>query len=430
MPAVLPMPTLRANTTTTARRPRGSIKNSHFDRLNEEKVILNRVVPSRACAWILLIFIYYIAAASSFGGFFTKWHFRDDSQFALRFALDGTQSRPFVYRQLLPSTANLVDSVIPQKAKVALLNKLAGDMPSSNPIQRYFPGATDSIVPQYAVRYLLVYVMTFLSLFVSLFAIRAACIELIGDRVAATLAPIAIAAVFPLILTEGGYYYDMPELLFMALGVWLTLKRRLVPLLVVVFLATLNKESYLLFVLTLYPIATMRYSRRQSLLLIGALLVVAVAVNIAVKHRYMNNGGGMAEYQMAEHVRFLLNPLNYLRTEINYGVSTTKGFHILHLLLVGILARIGWRTLPPAVRMQTGMAALITVPLFIAFCFKDELRNLSLLTMPFAFLVCATISVVLAQTASQRAQQPIVPRERQPRIAQEERTGAGLAPQP
>ncbi|CAB3797889.1 hypothetical protein [Pararobbsia alpina] len=388
--------------------------------------MLNRPGPSRTSAWILLIFIYYIAAASSFGGFFTKWHFRDDSPMSLRLALDGTQKRPFVYRQLLPSTANLIDSVIPEKVKVPLLHKLAGDTPDANPIQRFFPGATDAVVPEYAVRYLIVYVMTFLSMFAALFVIRAVCIELIGDRVAATLAPIVISAVFPLILTEGGYFYDMPEVLFMALGIWLTLRRRLVSLVVVVFLATLNKESYLLFVLTLYPIAAMRYSRPQSGLLIGVLLAVAAAVNMAVKHRYMGNGGGMMEYQLAEHARFLLNPLNYLRTEINYGVSTTKGFHILHLLLIGILAKIGWRSLPPAVRTQTWLAALISVPLFIAFCFKDELRNLSLLTMPFAFLVCATISVVLAQTEKQGAHQPVMPREREPLLAQGERASAGL----
>ncbi|CAB3807619.1 hypothetical protein [Pararobbsia alpina] len=376
--------------------------------------MLNRPVPSRTSAWILLIFIYYIAAASSFGGFCTKWQFRDDSLMSLRLALDGTQNKPFVYRQLLPMTANLVDSAIPQKAKVSLIHKLAGDIPFSNPIHRFFPGARDSVVPEYAVRYLIVYAMTFLSMFAALFAIRAVCIELIGDRVASTLAPLVIAAVFPLIQTEGGYFYDMPELLFMALGVWLTLKRHLVSLFVVVFLATLNKESYLFVILTLYPIATMRYSHRQSLLLMGVLLGVAAAINVAVKLRYMNNGGGMVHYQLADHVRFLLNPLNYLRTEINYGVSTTKGFHILHLFLVGILAKIGWRTLPPAVRMQTWIAALITVPLFIAFCFKDELRNLSLLIMPFAFLVCATISVVLAQTESQRARQPVVPRKQEP----------------
>lgn len=375
----------------------------------------NRAVPTRTSAWILLVFVYYIAAAASFGGFFTKWHFRDNSPFSLPLVLDGTVERPFVYRQLLPATANLLDSVIPQEAKRAFLDKLVERPPFSNPVQRYFPGASDATDPQYALRYFLVYGMTFLSLFAALFVLRAVCIEILGDRVAATLTPVVIAAMMPLILTEGGYFYDMPELLFMALGIWLTLKRRPVALAVVVALATLNKESYLLFVLTLYPFVAMRYSRKWSLLLIGVLLAIAAAVNIALKHRYLGNTGGMMIYRLGEHLRFLLNPINYLRTEINYGVPTTKGFHVIHLLLVGIVVKTGWRRLPPAARQQAWIAAAITTPLFLAFCFDDELRNLSLLMMPFAFLVCATLSSVLLHALSQPCSQDrpiVVPRER------------------
>lgn len=371
----------------------------------------NEAVPSRASAWLLLIFIYYIAAASSFGGFFTKWHFREGTELSLPLALDGTEKKPFVYRQLLPSTANLLESVLPQKVKVALLHKLVENPPFSNPVQRYYPGATDVTNERYSVRYLLVYAMSFLSLFCALFAMRAALLEVLGDRVAATLTPIVIAAIFPLILTEGGYYYDMPELLFMALGVWLTLRRHLVMLFGVVVLATLNKESYLLFVITLFPFATMRYSRQKSLLLIGVLVAVAATVNVALKHRYMGNSGGMVEYQLIPHVLFLLDPLNYFRTEINYGVPTTKGFHIIHLLLVGILVKVGWRSLPSAVRTETLIAAVITVPLFIALCFRDELRNLSLLMMPFAFLTSTTISAALRQTDSQTRESVVVPEE-------------------
>lgn len=370
----------------------------------------NQAVPSRTSAWILLVFVYYIAAAASFGGFFTKWHFRDNTRFSLPLVLDGTVERPFVYRQLLPATANLIDSVIPQKAKRAFLDKLVERPPLSNPIQRYFPGATDATDPQYALRYFLVYGMTFASLFAALFVLRAVCIEVVGDRVAATLTPVVIAAMLPLIMTEGGYFYDMPELLFMALGTWLTLKRRPVALAAVVALATLNKESYLLFVLALYPFIAMRYSRKWSLLLTAVLLAIAAAVNIALKYRYLGNTGGMMVYLLGEHVRFLLNPRNYFRTEINYGVPTTKGFNVIHLLLIGILVKTGWRRLPLVTRQQAWIAAVINAPLFIAFCFNDELRNLSLLMMPFSFLVCATLSSVLLQALSQPSSQdrPIV----------------------
>ncbi|CAB3783125.1 hypothetical protein [Paraburkholderia fynbosensis] len=368
----------------------------------------NRVALPRPTAWILLAFIYYLAAAASFSGFFIKWHFSEAEKYSLPQMLEGTAIRPFVYRQLLPMTANAIDSVIPQKSKTTFLNKLAEDPPVSNPIHRYFPSATDAANPQYALRYFLVYAMSFLSMFAAMFAIRGACIEVIGDRVAATLTPLAIAAVFPLILTEGGYYYDMPELMFMALGIWLAVKRRIVPLAIVTAIATLNKESYLLFVLTLVPFIALRHSRKQTFMLTGGLLALAAAVNLLIKFRYAGNGGGTMEYQLMSHIQYLINPRNYFRMEMNYGILTTKGFNVVHLLLVALLLKASWRGLPQVVRTHASIALVITVPLFIAFCYRDELRNLSLLTMTLAFVTCTTISTALQQAAA-RAQRQTAP---------------------
>ncbi|MFM0036730.1 hypothetical protein PQQ73_11190 [Paraburkholderia strydomiana] len=377
----------------------------------------NRVALPRPTAWILLVFIYYLAAAASFSGFFIKWHFSETEKYSLPQMLEGTSTRPFVYRQLLPMTANAIDSVIPQHAKTTFLNKLAEEPPVSNPIQRYFPGATDAANPQYALRYFLVYAMCFLSMFAAMFAIRAACIEVIGDRVAATLTPLAIAAVFPLILTEGGYYYDMPELMFMALGIWLAVKRRIIPLAVVTAIATLNKESYLLFVLTLVPFIALRHPRKQTIMLTGGLLALAAVVNLLIKSRYAGNAGGAMEYQLMSHIQYLANPRNYFRMEMNYGILTTKGFNVVHLLLVALLLRASWRGLPAVVRTHAWIALVITVPLFIAFCYRDELRNLSLLTMTLAFVTCTTISAALQQAAARAQRQTAPLPAAQPRVA-------------
>jgi hypothetical protein len=89
--------------------------------------------------------------------------------------------------------------------------------------------------------------------------------------------------------------------------------------------------------------------------------------------------------------------------EMNYGILTTKGFNVVNLLLVVLLVRAGWRGLPPVARTHAWIALVITVPLFIAFCYRDELRNLSLLSMTLAFVTCATISAALSQAAA-RAQ--------------------------
>jgi hypothetical protein len=364
----------------------------------------NRVALPQTNAWILLIFIYYLAAAASFSGFFIKWHFAEDTDTSLPRMLNGTAKRPFVYRQLLPMTANALDSVIPKKAKTAFLNRLVEAPPISNPIQRYFPGATDATDPQYALRYFLVYALSFLSMFAAMFAIRAACVEVIGDRVAATLTPLAIAAVFPMILTEGGFFYDMPGLMFMALGIRFAAKRRLIQLALVTVIATLNKESYLLFVVTLVPFIALRHSRKQAIMLTGALLALATVVNLLIKHRYAVNSGAVINYQLLSHVQYLANPRNYFQMEVNYGILTTKGFNVVHLLVVALLWRTGWRRLPPVARTYTWIALVITVPLFIAFCYRGELRNLSLMAMALAFVTCTTISAALSRTMRSASQ--------------------------
>jgi hypothetical protein len=342
--------------------------------------------------------------------------------------VDGKADRPFVYRQLLPGAANAIDHVIPPKAKTRFLNKLTEDPPISNPIQRYFPGATDATRPEYALRYFLVYAMSFLSLFAALFAIRAACIEVIGDKVAATLTPLVIAAVFPLILTEGGYFYDLPELLFMALGIWLALKRKLVFLAFLTAIATLNKESFLLFLLALYPFLAMRYPRKLAIMVTGALMVIAAAVNAAMKYRYLGNGGSPMDYQLIPHLQFLADPRNYFKFEMNYGVLTTRGFNVVHLLLIGLLLSTSWRQLARPTRMHAWIALAITAPLFIAFCYRDELRNLSLLNMTLAFLTCATISAVLSQAARRSGPRMVTPPPPQTRRPLHEHTVAARVP--
>ena len=95
-------------------------------------------------AKILLIFITFIIAAASFGGFFLKWEFRDGTDHSAIEMLDGTAKRPFVYRQLLPAMANLVEQVTPERINQGFQNWLAADPLKHNLIHRFFPNAIDS----------------------------------------------------------------------------------------------------------------------------------------------------------------------------------------------------------------------------------------------------------------------------------------------
>ncbi|KMQ80422.1 hypothetical protein BPMI_04843 [Candidatus Burkholderia pumila] len=201
-------------------------------------------------------------------------------------------------------------------------------------------------------------------------ALHARCLRRItADEIASTLAPIAIALIFPLVFTEGAYFYDFPELMFLALAVWLATTGRVGWLIVVTLLATLNKEPFLIFTLTL---------------------------NAAMKLRYAHNGGDVVQFHLLGNLAFLANPFSYLHFEYNYGVVMAKGYNVITIALVVTLLRLGWHRLPATVRQHVWIALVLNVPVFIMFGWKDDLRNLSMLLIGFLMLVCMNISLWLA----------------------------------
>lgn len=341
---------------------------------------------------ITFIFLCYLVAAASFGGFFEKWAFRDGMAYSAIEMMEGESKRPFVYRQLFPATANLVNQLVPPEINQRFSAWLAADPMKRNFIYRYFSNAKDSTNPEYVLRYYVLFGMCFASYFLGILALRAVCLEFYPDKVAATLAAFSIALIFPMLTTEGGYMYDMAELLFMALAVLLAAKGRILWLTVIVAFATFNKESFLLFIFALYPFIRARFSLRQTLGIGSLLLGISAAVNLAVKLYYADNPGGFVVNQLPDHIYWLLDPRSYFLFEVNYGAVTTKGFNVIHLIIVAFIVRSAWRYLTPVLRQHVLIAAVINIPFFIVFCYQGELRNLSMLFVGFTLMISIAIS--------------------------------------
>lgn len=343
----------------------------------------------------MLFFMAFMVASIAFGGFFQKWNFRDGTKFSGIAMMDGTAERPFIYRQLLPATADLIDQLTPQIIKQKFTSAIAADPEKRNMILRFFPRATDSANIDNLWRYYTLYGLSFLAMLLAIFAMRHLCMLLYGDSPSATLAAFAMALIFPVLQTEGGYFYDIPELMFMALAVALAIKGRWLLLAIVTVLATFNKESFLLFAITLFPFLRKRYDLRASILIEGLLLAIAAAVNLAVKWYFADNPGEVVESQLVSHLLWLLHPGSYFEFEVNYGVPTPKGFNIIHILIVALLARRAWKHFQPAFRKHVYIALAINIPLFLAFCYQGELRNLSMLFIGLLMMIFINISLVL-----------------------------------
>lgn len=346
-------------------------------------------------AKLILLFMAFIVASAAFGGFFEKWTFRDGTKFSAVAMMDGTAERPFVYRQLVPTVTNLIDQVTPDQIRNKFQSALAENPEKRNFIWRYFPNATESAQAENLWRYYVFYGLTFSCMFLAILAMRQLCIMVTHDKPAATLAAFVMALIFPILQTEGGFFYDIPELLFMALAVIFAMRGQWLALALLTAAATYNKESFLFFVIALYPFLRMHYSAKGSVLIELLLVAIAVVINLVVKWYFAGNPGDVVQSQLISHLLWLIQPSSYFEFEVNYGVPTPKGFNIIHILLLVFLIRGAWKYVPPVFNKHLLIALVINVPLFLAFCYQGELRNLSLLFMGLLLIICINISLTL-----------------------------------
>lgn len=339
-----------------------------------------------ACCCVL----FFLAASASFNGFYDKWHFREPgvtgasnpangsmSGYNLADMLSGTAARPFVYRQLIPATANWLGSTIPKPVQGFLWKHLSRDgSPSSL-----------SVDPAYSFRYTVVYTITFLFAWLAVFAMYLVCKALELPPAPCLLSPVLMILLIPYLSSIGGYFYDYAELAFMALALWMALKFDWWWMLPLVALATWNKESFLLVTLTLYPILRRRHSFGSALAGTALLAATCATVYWAVSSRFAQNPGGHMLVQWRLQLDFFLHPQNFFDIEQTYGIRMFRAFSLLPLALIAWTAWRGWPRLPLAIRRHGQIAAAINLPLFFLFCAPREIRDFSLLYMFFLLLL-------------------------------------------
>ncbi|MGA3132021.1 MAG: hypothetical protein ABSD59_14535 [Terracidiphilus sp.] len=333
----------------------------------------------RACCFVL----YFAVAAASFNGYYNKWHFAEtgasgeDDRFHFEMMVDGTAYRPYVYRQLLPDTANWLDRVVPHDAKTWLFNH---DGIGTEAQQGAISDSPTVESTDYFFRYLVLYVATFLFALLAVYAMYMVCRTLEMPTPAALLAPAIVILMIPYFESEGGFFYDYPELAFSALAFWIALRFDWWWIVPVAILGTWNKESFLLFVLTLYPLLRRRGSRLGSWTGIAVLCFAGGAVHYWIRARFAHNAGGDMELHWRDQLNFFLHPWNALFSpETTYGVYGLKAFMLIPVALLVYAAWRAWPHLPRAIQRHGLIAATINIPLYLLTCWPGEWRNLSLL---------------------------------------------------
>ena len=362
--------------------------------------MMTRLFASRFYSGFLLLVFFLMVAAASFNGFYTKWRLNDGHpSLGLSYMVEGTAARPYVYRQLLPTIANQVQALLPQ-ASVERISRSLSDprkVNSRSSLAMRFPDS-DALKPAVALRYYIVYYLTFCALVASLYVMRGLCLRGGATDPVAIAAPAVTALLLPFMLTEGGYFYDFTELLFLMSAVTLALGTaslrswRVVLLLALAGVATWNKEAFLWFTPALYPLLRRHLDLMRAAGVVSGLVLVGGCVYLAMRLRYAGNSGSTVDFQLWQNLVFYADPGNLLRTENTYGILLPRGFSLVFVLVFAGLWANAWRSLPPALRNHGAAAAAINLPLFLLFCSPGEMRNLSMLYPTLTLLIACSLS--------------------------------------
>lgn len=329
---------------------------------------------SRTAAFISTAILFYIVSAAANYGFMNKWALRDhgDDRFSFQTMLDGNATRPFVYRQLIPRVANTADLLVPESIQDQIIRTVNIPKFYNSKIQL-------SEADEYAFRYRVVMLLNFGGLFLALILLRIFLLKCGYSRQAALFAPVLFILAFPYLETVGGYFYDCWEIVFFTAAVLLAWQGHWLALVVLSCAATLNKESFLFLIPTLFPFLCAHFSKKKSATLVLMAGGISLATNLLVKFAYSYNPGGMVEFNLQQHIRALLSPGSLFDVEVTYGMISPRGFSIITVLLLIYLVKFGRSGLSRPMQQHAWIALAINLPLYFLFCWPGELRNLSLL---------------------------------------------------
>ena len=241
------------------------------------------------------------------------------------------------------------------------------------------------MTPEFSFAYHLIYYLDFLSLLLALLTLRAIALRLPDvSFAAANFTPLAFCVLLPTAFLVGAYFYDFPELLFLSLGYLLALRRRYWLLLLLVPVASLNKETALLLPALVSPILLVALGRRRTIVYVLVGTALGLAATLAVRVMLDLTRGSPAILHLFHNVWFWLHPSSYFQfTDILApGIPFPKPGNLIFLGTLAAMIAYGWKSMPIVERQLLVVAAALNIPLALLFGAPAEFRNLSLMFVP------------------------------------------------
>ncbi|CAI3937024.1 unnamed protein product [Commensalibacter communis] len=332
----------------------------------------------------LLCIAFWLAAAASFSGYIGKYGFLEATPRAgIEVMLNGHAFKPFVYRQFAPIIARIVTVNTPRSIRDGIVSRV-------QPTYGYSMLAGNHSNKE-KLQYIIIYYLNFFLLFCSLFILRSILLGFQCSYITSILAPILVVLCIPYVQTVAGYFYDNIELFFMSLAFLSAFRGKYILLLCLIIPATLNKESFLFFLPTLYPIIRHTFCIKKSIYILSIAMFLSGITNLIVKKIYVANAGGLIEYHLWDNIVAYSKYSFYFLKETTYSVISPAGFSIVYIVIVVTLFTQIWGKLAENLKQHILIVSCINLPLFFLFCGPGELRNLSFFYVSMTLLVGAVI---------------------------------------
>jgi hypothetical protein len=220
-----------------------------------------------------------------------------------------------------------------------------------------------------------------------------------GDSFLQVVSPLLFGILLPISFLHGNFYYDFVELFFLSALLLTAIRGDYWYWLILLPLAVLNKESNIL-VPVLYVIVLMeKCVKRRDQVFIFLATIIAGCVFFYLKQKYALNPGGSMIWQLPKNVSFLLNPKNYFLWHDFYLplIPFPRGVNLFWLALLSYLVFFDWINKPRLLKLIFLTALIVNLPLWLAFCQQDEMRNLSFVFLPLYLLASHSLVKIMSR---------------------------------
>lgn len=356
--------------------------------LMKVSVILLGVVPLRFLLKqisrnkVIKYGIYFLTAFFILHLFLSKWGFSEEKSkehCGVKNMLNYTADRPWVYRVLTPFLINSASQ--PFLKNRVLLNE--DWLIQKSPIVKYYVKDKASLTLEFSVKFHLIYVYLLLSLILLLLSMRYLTKFIYHLPCHITDSAPCIGLLFlPLTFLHGGYFYDFPELLLMAVYLICLIRQKWAFLYFVYFLAILNKESNILLILFFIAFYNKNYLSKGFIVHSIMHLSMGSIILIFVRKCFMTSAGLPMYDHLSGNIQYWTTLKNYFLFFDPYYLGLRifpQGGNLLFIVIVLFLIFYKWREKPLAVKKLFVFTSIVNVPLLIVGGYRDEIRNLSLI---------------------------------------------------